>query len=29
MSVLRELLDELTEQWGPPGEGVIAEAVGN
>jgi len=25
---LRELLDELTEQLGPPDEGMVAEAVG-
>ncbi len=27
MSILSELLDELAEQWGPPDEGMVAEAV--
>ncbi|MGH3801127.1 MAG: hypothetical protein ACRDTD_13510 [Pseudonocardiaceae bacterium] len=27
MSTLGELLDELTEQLGPPDEGMVAEAV--
>lgn len=27
MSMLRELLDELTEQLGPPDEGMVTEAV--
>lgn len=27
MSMLRELLDELAEQLGPPDEGMVAEAV--
>ena len=29
MSMLREPLDELTEQLGPPDEGLVAEAFGN
>lgn len=28
MSMLRKLLDELTEQWGPPDESMVTEAVG-
>ena len=27
MSMLRELLDELSEQLGPPNEGMVGEAV--
>ncbi len=29
MSMLREMLDELTEQLEPPDEGMVAEAVGD
>lgn len=28
MSILRELLDELTEQLGPPDESMVTEALG-
>lgn len=28
MSILRDLLDELTEQLGPPDESMVTEAVG-